>query len=160
MFKRFEPKPKALVKKSTLRALIQETQLPLEKSSTFISKCDFSQLVSNLEEYLFFSYENNWIPTLRVLYSLPDLLPVVMVDRGAIKHIIKGADVMCPGLTHKDARMDTELPAGTVVQIRAFGKELAVAIGILTLSTAEIRSVNKGMGVQVLHYLGDLLYMA
>ena len=39
----------------------------------------------------------------------------MQVDKGAIKFILSGANIMCPGLTSKGARMDTSLPANTVV---------------------------------------------
>lgn len=67
---------------------------------------------------------------------------------------------MCPGLTSPGA----ELPAapgyekGQVVAIYAEGKEHALAVGILTMSTEEIKSVNKGIGVELVSYLGDGLW--
>ena len=45
----------------------------------------------------------------------PDLLPKVQVDKGAIRFILSGANIMCPGLTSPGARMDTSLPANAVV---------------------------------------------
>ena len=45
----------------------------------------------------------------------PDFLPKVQVDKGAIRFILSGANVMCPGLTSPGARMDTQLPTNTIV---------------------------------------------
>lgn len=45
----------------------------------------------------------------------PELLAKVQVDKGAIRFILSGANVMCPGLTSPGARMDTPLPADTIV---------------------------------------------
>ena len=42
--------------------------------------------------------------------------------------------------------------------IYAEGKEHAMAVGITKMSTADMRSVNKGMGVDNLHYLNDGLW--
>jgi len=44
----------------------------------------------------------------------PFLLPPMQVDKGAIKFILSGANVMCPGLTSPGARM-TDVQAETVV---------------------------------------------
>ena len=44
----------------------------------------------------------------------PFMLPEMRVDTGAIKHVLRGADVMCPGLTSAGGRM-TRLPANVVV---------------------------------------------
>ena len=45
----------------------------------------------------------------------PTILPRVQVDKGAIKFILSGANIMCPGLTSPGARMDVSLPEDTVV---------------------------------------------
>lgn len=37
------------------------------------------------------------------------------VDKGAIRFILSGANIMCPGLTSKGAKMETPLPSDTVV---------------------------------------------
>jgi len=42
------------------------------------------------------------------------MLPPMQVDKGAIKFILSGANVMCPGLTSPGARM-TDVQAETVV---------------------------------------------
>ena len=47
------------------------------------------------------------------------------------------------------------MEAGTPVAIFAEGKEHAMAVGLTTLSTAEMRAANKGVGVENLHYLND-----
>lgn len=38
------------------------------------------------------------------------------------------------------------------------GKEHALAIGVTKMSTKEIRTVNKGIAVEVVHYLGDAFW--
>ncbi len=54
--------------------------------------------------------------------------------------------------------MPTELPAGTMVAIRAEGKQYPLAIGVLKLSTEEIRRVNAGTAIETMHYLNDGLW--
>jgi PUA domain protein len=69
--------------------------------------------------------------------------------------------MMCPGFTSKGGRLpetDAALPADTIVAIETEGKEHAAAIGITKLSTEEIKSVNSGIAVEVLCYLGDNLW--
>ena len=39
----------------------------------------------------------------------------MQVDKGAIKFILSGANIMCPGLTSPGARMDVELPEESIV---------------------------------------------
>ena len=64
---------------------------------------------------------------------------------------------MCPGLTHPNAQM-TPCPKDTIVAIFAEGKETALAIGKTVMSTEEIASKNKGIGVENYHYLNDGLW--
>ena len=42
-------------------------------------------------------------------------MPEVQVDKGAIRFVLGGANIMCPGLTSKGGRMEEELPAETAV---------------------------------------------
>ena len=42
----------------------------------------------------------------------------VQVDRGAIRFVLKGANIMCPGLTSPGAYMEDGIPAGAIVAVR------------------------------------------
>lgn len=64
---------------------------------------------------------------------------------------------MCPGLTHPNAKM-TPADKGTIVAVFAEGKEHPLAIGCTLMSTSEIASKNKGIGVENYHYLNDGLW--
>lgn len=50
----------------------------------------------------------------QILFLDPFFLPMQQVDKGAIRFVLSGANIMCPGLTSPGARM-TEVPKGTVV---------------------------------------------
>jgi malignant T-cell-amplified sequence len=85
----------------------------------------------------------------------------VGVDRGAIRFLLAGAHMMCPGLTSKGGYLPPAaeaLPAEAPVAVFAEGKEHAIAIGITKLSTEDIKKVNKGVGVEIATYLGDDLW--
>ena len=43
------------------------------------------------------------------------------MDKGAIKPILKGSDIMCPGLTSEGGEL-IEVEENTRVVVRAFGK--------------------------------------
>nr|SVE93310.1 EOG090X0FDS [Moina brachiata] len=116
-------------------------------------------LVASNGDFSFFRHrEGPWVPSLRLLHKYPYILPWLQVDKGAIKFVLSGANIMCPGLTSPGAKM-TPCPKGTVVAIMAEGKQHALAVGITSLSTEEILSVNKGIGVESYHYLNDGLWM-
>ncbi|CAM9433933.1 unnamed protein product [Ectocarpus fasciculatus] len=86
------------------------------------------------------------------------MMPTMRVDKGAISFVMNGANIMCQGFTSKGGRIETPLEAGAAVCILAEGKKVALAVGQTTMSTADIQSVNKGIGVDNLHYLGDGLF--
>lgn len=48
------------------------------------------------------------------MFADPFFLPMQQVDKGAIRFVLSGANIMCPGLTSPGAKM-TEAPKGTVV---------------------------------------------
>ncbi|XP_026475365.1 malignant T-cell-amplified sequence 1 homolog, partial [Ctenocephalides felis] len=133
----------------------------LPKKDTFrIVKChDHIEIMVNGQgELLFFRHrEGSWMPTLKLLHKYPFFLPMQQVDKGAIRFVLSGANIMCPGLTSPGACM-TPAEKGTVVAIMAEGKQHALAIGITSLSTADIAKVNKGIGVENCHYLNDGLW--
>ena len=72
-----------------------------------------------------------------MLLSDPFLLPQLQVDRGAIKHVLNGSNIMCPGLTSPGAKL-CNVPKDTVVAVMAEGKKHAIAVGITTMSTDEM----------------------
>lgn len=132
-----------------------------KKSQIELIKCeDKIQLYTIDGEVLFFQKFNDLIPSLRLVHKCPEAFPTVQVDRGAIKFVLSGANIMCPGLTSAGA----ELPPapgydkGSIVAIKAENKDSALAIGELIMSTEEIKSVNKGHGVEMIHHLGDPLW--
>ena len=93
--------------------------------------------------------------------SDPSMLPPVRVDRGAIRFLLSGVNMMCPGFTSAGGYLppaDQELATNTPVAIFAEGKEHPAAVGVMKLSSEEIKKVNKGIGVEVTTYLGDGLW--
>jgi len=131
-----------------------------KKSTMVLGKCaDKVCVVLVDDEPLFFNHRDGpYFPTLRVLHRYPDMMPKLRVDKGAIKFVISGANIMCPGLTSNGATIHDEVDEDEPVAIYAEGKEHALAIGITKMSTADIKSVNKGIGVDLVHYLNDGLW--
>ncbi|XP_077299381.1 malignant T-cell-amplified sequence 1 homolog isoform X2 [Arctopsyche grandis] len=131
-----------------------------KKESCKIVKCHdhIEIMVNGPGELLFFRQRDGpWMPTLRLLHKYPFFLPMQQVDKGAIRFVLSGANIMCPGLTSPGAKM-SPVDKGTVVAIMAEGKQHALAIGFTTLSTDDIAKVNKGVGVENCHYLNDGLW--
>ena len=100
---------------------------------------------------LLFSVDGNVLPCLRACQELLNTLPRVVVDMGAVPYIVKGADVMAPGIRIVDER--AALGDVVVVVDEKYGKPLAV--GVVVMDPKEIREKKKGKAVKNLHHVGD-----
>ena len=85
-------------------------------------------------------------------------MPILRVDQGGIKFVLKGSHVFCAGFTSEGGDIPESLDAFTPVQVMAEGKELALAVGLTTMSTDEMKAKNEGVGVEVMTFLGDALW--
>ncbi|EKX48234.1 hypothetical protein GUITHDRAFT_86059 [Guillardia theta CCMP2712] len=178
MFKKFsneEVKDKSKIKSSQQRAIRQAIQdqypsldpyfenvMP-KKSEIQLAKCEGKiNLVMIDGEPVFYNVRDGpYYPTLRVHHQYPFMMPTMRVDKGAIKFVLSGANIMCPGLTHKNVveeLANKPVDNNTPVAILAEGKEHALAIGHTQMSSQDIIQVNKGIGVNVVHHLNDGLW--
>eukprot|EP00803_Ostreobium_quekettii_P004873 evm.model.scf_1630.3 EVM.evm.TU.scf_1630.3 scf_1630:4901-7295(+) len=131
-----------------------------KKEPVMLAKCQgHAQLVVVHNKPVFFAQRDGpWFPTLRLLHQYPDMMPKLRADKGAIKFVLSGANIMCPGLTSPGATMHDEVEADAPVAIYAEDREHAMAVGITKMSSEEMRTINKGIGVDNLHYLNDGLW--
>ncbi len=98
------------------------------------------------------------MPMLRVLHQYPFMMKKMQCDKGAIKHIFSGSNVMAPGLTSEGGRIDESVQQGEAVAITAEGKEHAMAIGIMEMSAADLKSQGKGIAIEVVQFLNDAVW--
>lgn len=66
-------------------------------------------VVMNGEPLFFTTRDGPWCPTLRMVHKYPEIMKKLRVDTGAIKFVLAGADIMCPGLTSAGATMHDEV---------------------------------------------------
>ncbi|KAK6168471.1 hypothetical protein SNE40_020995 [Patella caerulea] len=176
MFKKFEDKEsisgvnnaKSSVVKAIRNSLLEQfphiesclDQIIAKKEAIKIAKChDHIEILAAQNGDLIFYRQRDgpYCPSLRLLHKYPFILPHMQVDKGAIRFVLSGANIMCPGLTSPGAKM-TKLEANKVVAIMAEGKEHALAVGMTKMSTEDILTKNKGIGVDNLHFLNDGLW--
>ena len=87
-----------------------------------------------------------------------DIMPRVQVDKGAIKFILQGADVMTPGLLSEGASLPDNLQIGDHVIVYAEGKQHALAIGKMIMSSQEAKEKRSGHAIANLHCVCDGLW--
>lgn len=135
-------------------------QILPKKDPLRVAKCqDHIEIVVGKDgELLFYRQrDGNFYPTLKLLHKYPFMMPHMQVDKGAIKFILSGANIMCPGLTSPGAKM-AKVEAETIVAVMAEGKDHALAVGLTKMSTQAILEVNKGIAIETIHYLNDGLW--
>ncbi|CAN6575737.1 unnamed protein product [Malus baccata var. baccata] len=104
-----------------------------KKSPLIVAKCQnhLNLVVVNNVPLFFNIRDGPYMPTLRLLHQC---------------------------LTSPGGSLDDEVGAETPVAIMAEGKQHALAIGFTKMSAKEIRDINKGIGVDNMHYLNDGLW--
>ncbi len=93
---------------------------------------------------------SDWIPTLQLILNHNNILPKVTVDKGAIRFVVNGADIMRPGITKCE-----EFSANSFIVIVDENFSKPLAIGKALFSSEEIMSKEGGKVVQNLHFIGD-----
>ena len=133
-----------------------------KKESLVLAKCtNHIQLLVVKNEPIFFQQRDGpWFPTLRLVHRRASVFEdhVWRTDAGAIRFVLGGSNVMCPGFTHDDGDMPADLPVDAPVVVGAFGKKHAMAIGQVKMTKGDILEKNKGICVDNLHFLNDGLW--
>jgi PUA-domain protein len=81
-------------------------------------------------------------------------MPRVVVDMGAVPHVVGGADIMAPGIRKVNGEFGER--QFLVVVDEKHGKYLAV--GKALMGSGLMATTKKGKVVENLHYVGDLIW--
>lgn len=83
-----------------------------------------------------------------------NVLPRIIVDMGAVSHLVNGANVMRPGI--RDIRKDFSKGDLLVIADEKFGK--SIALGQADMDSSAMKTASKGKVIANLHYVGDELW--
>ncbi|MCZ7372678.1 MAG: RNA-binding protein [Candidatus Methanoperedens sp.] len=152
-------KSRNVLRKSDEKSLMNDISEAFGDVSAFVNK-KLEDVITDECEFIFvdgepllFKIEGKIFPTVRGALKLNPARRRVIVDPGAVKFLINGADVMGRGI----AEADITIKEGDLVIVieKAHGK--AVAIGRALVSGNEM--VGKaGKAVESIHYVGDELW--
>jgi PUA domain protein len=106
------------------------------------------------KKLLIFGFEGLVFPTVRGAIERPFSQRRVLVDQGAIPYVIKGADVMRPGIVS----VTDDVRAGSPVVIAEQRYNKPLAIGIALLDAPAMREATKGKMCKNIHHVGDDLW--
>ncbi len=93
------------------------------------------------------------IPAIHVLNKGLCSIPFALIDQGAVPRILKGADVMAPGIVEV-----SQFNQGDIVGVREPQKKAFIAVGRALMGSEEIMSTRKGRAIKNIHYVGDKIW--
>lgn len=124
-----------------------------------VSKKDHLELRSEKILYLdhqpaFFYYENKLVPTLHNLLKNQVLLKKIVVDMGAVRFVVGGADIMRPGIVS----IESEISSGDFVVVVDVNNKKPLAVGIALFASSEMQDMKTGKVIKNIHYVGDEIW--
>ncbi|GMM43226.1 Translation machinery-associated protein 20 [Hanseniaspora uvarum DSM 2768] len=154
-------KQELIAKYPSITADELEEVIPKKKPLSLV-KCEDRLSLYTCDNQILFAqfYTDEYIPHLKFVHKFSrGCFKSLQVDKGAIKFILGGSDIMCPGITSKGGILPSDdVKVNDLVFVYAEGKESALCVGKLKMSGEDIKNQNKGIAVEVIHYLGDGLW--
>jgi PUA-domain protein len=105
-------------------------------------------------ETLFFFIGDDIFPSLKMLLEGKMGLKKISVDMGAVKFVVKGADIMRPGITE----IGEGILKDEVVEIVDVNNKKPLAIGKALFDSGEMQNLSSGRAVENIHFIGDEIW--
>lgn len=109
-------------------------------------------LIFENNDPIFFLKEGRLVPTLKSLVK-NNILKQIVVDMGAVKFVVSGADIMRPGI-----KEFPDFDKGEIVSIVDINNKKPIAVGLTMFSSDDIRLMQTGKVIRNLHYVGDKIW--
>ena len=105
---------------------------------------------------IFFGRSGEFFPTLKAVLSSKIVRKVVVVDKGAVRFVVNGADIMKPGIVE----FDDTISKGEVITVVEENHRKPLAIGVSLLDADDIEREDKGKIIKNVHFIGDKIWVA
>ncbi|OKY79188.1 MAG: putative RNA-binding protein containing PUA domain Tma20 [Candidatus Methanohalarchaeum thermophilum] len=106
------------------------------------------------DEPLLFKFGDVFFPNLKGALEFDLNNKFIVVDEGAVPHVVNGADIMAPGVTD----VDEEIEEDDLVIIKEENHGKPIAIGKAIEKGKDIKNLEKGKIAKNIHYVGDELW--
>lgn len=110
------------------------------------------EVIYNGENKFLIIKDKKYIPHLKSVDQTK--YKAVYVDKGAIPFVIKGADLMRPGIQ----KIDDNIQKDEIILIKDENHNKTIAIGISLYTSQELKKQEKGKSVIIYHFVGDKYY--
>lgn len=152
-------KSRNVLRKTDQKALVNDIVEAFGNASLFENR-KLEYVESDGQDFIFvdgepllFKTDGKIFPTVKGALKLNPVRRKVVVDPGAIKFIINGADTMSPGIVDSDP----EIREGDLVIVVEKGHGKAIGIGKALMGGKEMIG-GKGKAVKSIHYVGDEIW--
>lgn len=101
--------------------------------------------------------DSSYYPHLKYLLEhedFQDFFPSVYIDKGAIPFLLKGADMMRPGIQ----KIEGEFTLGNIILIKDENHHKLLGIGFSKFSREELEQQTSGKSIDVFHFVNDQYY--
>lgn len=128
--------------------------IPKKAQVELIKIQDMPDILLINNEPLLMQSNDKIIPTLKAVVDEEITEKYATVDMGAINFVIKGADIMSPGIVDADKTIQ---PGETIIIIEERHHK-PLAIGTSLITGEEMIENDKGKAIENLHYVGDPIW--
>jgi PUA-domain protein len=150
---RKQMKRKRLKSKEVNRELADYNLELSKKDSVELIEEGKLKILSFNGEGAFFDHENKWSPTLKYLQS-NELLKKIVVDMGAVKFVVNGADIMRPGIVE----IEEGVKEGDFVVVVDVENGKPLIVGVALFGSEEMQEKSEGKVIKNIHYVGDEIW--
>lgn len=153
------------IKSSEIKLLKEE--ILKEHSKDFVNqifpkKCQVELILTEKGDALYainnvlklWKSSEGYIPVLTLLLENKVKLKTIIVDMGAVRFVVNGADIMRPGITE----IDPQIKKGELVKIVDEKNNRALAVGKAMFDAKEIEAKSLGKVIKNLHTITDNIW--
>ena len=151
-------KKRYYLQKKKLKKVIKELGeysdlIPVKSKVEMLEVEPYPLLLVNGEPHILL-IEDKPFPTLKAALSIELKSKKVVVDMGAVKFIVNGADVMSPGIVN----VSDNLKKDDIVVIVDEKHHNPLSIGIALIDGEDMIKNNDGKAIKNIHYIGDPIW--
>jgi PUA domain protein len=158
-------KQRHFIQKSQIRELKEDILKQYDArflDQIFPKKARIEQIQTDAGDILFaindvlklWKSKEGYIPVLTLLLNKQVNLKKVVVDKGAIKYVANGADIMRPGIT----KIDPSIKKGDILGIVDETHDRALAVGKSMYDADQMNKKDSGKVVKNLHTIQDSVW--
>jgi PUA-domain protein len=103
---------------------------------------------------LLFEIDGQFFPTVRGALEMELDKRIVTVDKGAVRFVSNGADIMAPGIVEADS----EIKEGDLVIIMEESHRKSLAIGKALMNGPQMVEADSGKAIKSITHVGDKLW--